>query len=117
MPQDISLADWEMSLKINLTSYFLSCRQAGRRMIAQGHGGAIMNMCSIAGTSALGRGSYPYSVSKGGIVMLTKELAIEWAKYGIRVNAIQPCQFRTPGLRRRLNEPGLVPIPDTFLSV
>ena len=97
-PEELSLADWEKALRINLTSYFLCCRQAGRRMIAQGRGGAIMNMCSIGGTSAVGRGNYPYSISKGGIVMMTKELAIEWASYGIRVNAIAPCQFRTPGL-------------------
>jgi NAD(P)-dependent dehydrogenase (short-subunit alcohol dehydrogenase family) len=115
-PQEISLAEWELALKINLTSYFLSCRQAGRRMIAQGQGGAIMNMCSIAGTSALGRGSYPYSVTKGAIVMLTKELALEWATYGIRVNAIQPCQFLTPGLRHRLDNPALGHIRDKFLS-
>jgi NAD(P)-dependent dehydrogenase (short-subunit alcohol dehydrogenase family) len=115
-PQDISLAQWELSLKINLTSYFLSCREAGRRMIARGRGGAIVNMCSIAGTSALGRGSYPYSVTKGGIVMLTKELALEWARYGIRVNAIQPCQFLTPGLRHRLDDPALGPIREKFLS-
>ena len=76
-------------------------------MIARGRGGAIMNMCSIAGTSALGRGNYPYSISKGGIVMMTKELAIEWAKHQIRVNAIQPCQFMTPGLRVRLDNPEL----------
>jgi NAD(P)-dependent dehydrogenase (short-subunit alcohol dehydrogenase family) len=73
-------------------------------------------MCSIAGTSALGRGSYPYSVSKGGIVMLTKELAIEWARYGIRVNAIQPCQFLTPGLKVRLEDPALGHIREKFLS-
>lgn len=115
-PQEISLDQWEFALKINLTSYFLSCRQAGRRMISQGRGGAIMNMCSISGTSALGRGSYPYSVSKGGIVMLTKELAIEWARYGIRVNAIQPCQFLTPGLRHRLDNPALGSIREKFLS-
>jgi NAD(P)-dependent dehydrogenase (short-subunit alcohol dehydrogenase family) len=115
-PEDITMEQWELSLKINLTSYFLSCRQAGRRMIAQGRGGAIMNMCSIGGTSAIGRGSYPYSVTKGGIVMLTKELAIEWARYGIRVNAIQPCQFLTPGLRHRLDNPELGHIREKFLS-
>jgi NAD(P)-dependent dehydrogenase (short-subunit alcohol dehydrogenase family) len=115
-PEEISLDQWEFALKINLTSYFLSCRQAGRRMIAQGRGGAIMNMCSIGGTTAIGRGSYPYSVSKGAIVMLTKELAIEWAKYGIRVNAIQPCQFLTPGLRHRLDNPELGHIREKFLS-
>jgi NAD(P)-dependent dehydrogenase (short-subunit alcohol dehydrogenase family) len=116
-PEELSLSDWEKALRINLTSYFLCCREAGRRMIAQGHGGAIMNMCSIGGTSALGRGNYPYSITKGGVVMMTKELAVEWAKYQIRVNAIQPCQFMTPGLRYRLDNPELGPqIRAKFLS-
>jgi len=116
-PEELLLADWEKVLRVNLTSYFLCCREAGRKMIAQGRGGAIMNMCSIAGTSACGRGNYPYSVSKGGVAMMTKELAIEWAKYGIRVNAIQPCQFMTPGLRHRLDDPELGPqIREKFLS-
>jgi NAD(P)-dependent dehydrogenase (short-subunit alcohol dehydrogenase family) len=108
--------DWEKSFRINVTSYFLCCREAGRRMIERGAGGAIMNMCSIAGTSALGRGSFPYSIAKGGIAMMTKELALEWAPHGIRVNAIQPCQFLTPGLRHRLDNPALGHIRDKFLS-
>ena len=98
-PQSLTLDDWNAAFRSNVTTYFLCCRQAARRMIDSGNGGAIMNMCSIAGTSALGRGSFPYSVGKGGVAMLTKEMAIEWAHYGIRVNAIQPCQFLTPGLK------------------
>jgi NAD(P)-dependent dehydrogenase (short-subunit alcohol dehydrogenase family) len=115
-PETLSLSDWDKALRINLTSYFLCCREAGTRMIAAGRGGAIVNMCSIGGTSAVGRGSYPYSVSKGGVVMMTKELAVEWAKHGIRVNAIQPCQFLTPGLRHRLDNPELGAIREKFLS-
>jgi NAD(P)-dependent dehydrogenase (short-subunit alcohol dehydrogenase family) len=115
-PVELTLEKWEFAIRINLTSYFLCCREAGRRMIAQKRGGTIVNMCSIGGTSAIGRGSYPYSVSKGGIVMLTRELAIEWAKHGIRVNAIQPCQFLTPGLRHRLDDPALGPIREKFIS-
>jgi NAD(P)-dependent dehydrogenase (short-subunit alcohol dehydrogenase family) len=115
-PEDLTLEVWEDAFAINVTSYFLCCREAGRRMIAQGNGGAIMNMCSIGGSSAMGRGSFPYSIAKGGIVMMTKELAIEWAKHGIRINAIQPCQFLTPGLRVRLDNPELGEIRDKFLS-
>ncbi len=116
-PHELTLADWEKAIRINGTSYFLCAREAARRMIAQGRGGVIMNMCSIAGTSASGRKNFPYSVSKGGIVMMIKEMAIEWARYGIRVNAIQPCQFMTPGLRVRLEDPELGPdIRDKFLS-
>jgi NAD(P)-dependent dehydrogenase (short-subunit alcohol dehydrogenase family) len=116
-PHELSVGDWEKALRINLTSYFLCAKQAAQRMIAQGKGGAIMNMCSIAGTSAIGRGSFAYSVGKSGIVMLTKEMAIEWARYGIRVNAIQPCQFMTPGLKVRLENPDLGPaIREKFIS-
>jgi NAD(P)-dependent dehydrogenase (short-subunit alcohol dehydrogenase family) len=115
-PQQLSLDDWNTAFRVNVTSYFLCCRQAARRMIEQSTGGAIMNMCSIGGTSAVGRGSFPYSVSKGGIVMLTKEMAIEWACHGIRVNAIQPCQFLTPGLKAAVEARGRGDLIEKFLS-
>ena len=115
-PEELTLDDWEKAFRINTTSYFLCCREAGRRMIASGRGGSIMNMCSIAGTSGVGRGSFPYSASKGAIATMTKELAVEWAGHGIRVNAIQPCQFLTPGLRHRLDDPSLGAIREKFLS-
>ena len=115
-PHELSLEEWEAAWKVNVTSYFLAARQAARRMIARGTGGAIMNMCSIAGTSAVGRGSFAYSVGKGGIVMMTKEMAIEWAQYGIRVNAIQPCQFLTPGLKAAIAARGRDDLTGKFLS-
>ena len=116
-PEELSLADWEQAFRINVTSYFLCCREAGRRMIARGRGGAIVNMCSIGGTSATRpRLAIPTASPRAAIVMMTKELAIEWARHGIRVNAIQPCQFLTPGLRHRLDDPELGPIREKFLS-
>jgi NAD(P)-dependent dehydrogenase (short-subunit alcohol dehydrogenase family) len=105
-PQDLAREDWERAIAVNLTGYFLCAREAGRRMIAAGQGGAIVNMSSIGGTSALGRGNFAYSVTKGGIVQLTRELAVEWGRYGIRVNAIQPVQFRTKGLQARFDAAG-----------
>src|SRR5207244_9953896 len=53
----------------------------------------------------LGRGNFAYSVSKGAIDALTRELAIEWAPFGIRVNAIKPCQVLTPGLQTLIEHP------------
>ena len=97
-PEDLALSDWQRTLDVNLTGYFLCAQAAGRRMIAAGHGGAIVNISSINGSSALGRGNLAYSVTKGGVNMLTRELAIEWAPHGIRVNAVQPCQTKTAKL-------------------
>ncbi len=109
-PEDLSLADWRRVVGTNLDGTFLCSQQAGRRMIAQGRGGAIVNISSIAGSSALGRGNFVYSVTKGGINQFTRELAVEWARFGIRVNAIQPAQTLTPGVKAgMLRDPRLDP--------
>src|SRR5262249_16198082 len=94
-PEDLSLDDWNRLLQVNGTGYFLCAQAAGRRMIKQGWGGSIINISSIAGSSALGRGNFAYSVSKGAVNQFTRELAVEWAQHKIRVNAIQPAQMRT----------------------
>jgi len=99
-PEDLTLEDWRRVVLVNLDGTFLCSQQAGRRMLKRGKGGAIVNISSIAGSSALGRGNFVYSVTKGGINQLTRELAIEWAPHQIRVNAIQPAQVLTPALRR-----------------
>ncbi len=104
-PEDLTLDDWNRVLAVNLTGYFLCTQAAGRRMIVRGRGGSIINMSSIGGSSALGRGNFVYSVSKGAINQFTRELAVEWAKHGIRVNAIQPCQMLTPAVRTWLDHP------------
>jgi NAD(P)-dependent dehydrogenase (short-subunit alcohol dehydrogenase family) len=101
-PHELALAAWEKTLAVNLTGYFLCSQQAIRRMLGQDKGGCILNISSIAGASALGRGNFPYSVSKAGINHLTKELAVEYAGMGIRVNAIMPASILTPGLKKEL---------------
>lgn len=101
-PHELDLEGWERTLKVCLTSYFLCSKQAIQRMLRQGHGGSILNIGSIAGISALGRGNFAYSVAKGGVHQMTKELAIEYGRQGIRVNAILPCQVLTPGLKNQL---------------
>ena len=106
-PEDLALTDWQRTLDVNLTGYFLCAQAAGTRMIAAGHGGAIVNISSINGSSALGRGNLAYSVTKGGVNMLTRELAVEWAPHGVRVNAVQPCQTRTAKLIEVLEHPGV----------
>jgi NAD(P)-dependent dehydrogenase (short-subunit alcohol dehydrogenase family) len=104
-PDELSLDDWEFNLEINLTGYFLCAREAGRRMIARGTGGSIVNISSIAGQNGMGRRNFAYSVCKGGVNQMTREMAVEWAKFGIRVNAVAPCQILTPGFRTRMEHP------------
>jgi NAD(P)-dependent dehydrogenase (short-subunit alcohol dehydrogenase family) len=112
-PEELPLDDWNKALAICLTGYWLCCQAAGRHMIQAGNGGSIINISSIAGSLALGRGNLPYSVAKGGINQMTRELATEWAKYNIRVNAIQPAQTRSPAVKRWLEDPNMDP---TFLA-
>ena len=106
-PEALAPADWQRVLRVNLDGTFLCSMMAGRRMIRQGRGGSIVNISSIAGSSALGRGNFVYSVTKGGINQFTRELAVEWSPHGIRVNAIQPAQVMTPALQAIFDRSGL----------
>ena len=85
---ELSLADWNSVVAVNMTAVFLGCRAAARHMLRHGTG-SIVNTASIMGLS--GGGLYPnvsYQATKGGVVNMTRALAIEWARQGIRVNAI-----------------------------
>ncbi len=108
-PEELSLEDWRAVVGVNLDGTFLVTREIGRRMIRRGRGGSIVSISSIAGSSALGRGNFVYSVTKAGIIQLTRELAVEWAPYRIRVNAIQPVQTMTRAMDRMLHDPRLKP--------
>jgi NAD(P)-dependent dehydrogenase (short-subunit alcohol dehydrogenase family) len=103
-PEDLSLEEWQNVLSVNITGYFLCAQQAGRRMIPQKKG-AIVNIGSIGGVSALGRGNFVYDISKAAVHHFTRELAVEWARHNIRVNAIAPCQIRTPALDALVADP------------
>src|SRR5574341_1999045 len=91
---EVSKEDWDAVIELNLTAVFLCSRLAHPYMKKRG-GGAIVNLASIMGLSG---GIYPnasYQASKGGVVNLTRALALEWAPDNIRVNAVAPTYVRT----------------------
>lgn len=82
-------------ININLNAVFYVSQIAGRIMIQQGRGGRIINMSSQAGIVAL-QGHVAYSASKAGLMAVTRDLALEWGKYGITVNSVAPTVVMTP---------------------
>jgi NAD(P)-dependent dehydrogenase (short-subunit alcohol dehydrogenase family) len=95
---------WDLIINVNLKGPFLFCREVGKDMIRRGKGGRIINIASIAALVGLETGNVNYSASKGGIIAMTRCLAIEWAKHKILVNAIAPTHMRTPFLERVLKD-------------
>jgi NAD(P)-dependent dehydrogenase (short-subunit alcohol dehydrogenase family) len=91
--EELELRDWKRMLDVNLTGAFLCAQAAGRRMLA-GSGGSIVNVSSVHGRSGVQRLA-AYAASKGGLEMLTRTLAVEWAERGVRVNAVAPGYFET----------------------
>jgi NAD(P)-dependent dehydrogenase (short-subunit alcohol dehydrogenase family) len=87
-------ASWDKVLDTNLKGVWLVAQCAGRRMVAHGVKGSIVNIASILGLRVAGSVA-PYAISKAGVVQMTKALALEWARHGIRVNAIAPGYFET----------------------
>lgn len=85
---DYSEEDWDFVLAVNLKGYFLFAQACAREMLKTG-GGAIVNNSSICGDVAI-KNIVAYNASKGGVNMLTRTLAVEWAQYNIRVNAFSP---------------------------
>jgi gluconate 5-dehydrogenase len=102
------LETWDKVIDINLRGTFLCCQAAARVMLEKKKG-VMINFSSIAGEVGVGRGANVYCASKGGVNTLTKALALEWASRGLRVNAIAPCQFMTPGLEEVVRDPQFDP--------
>jgi 2-deoxy-D-gluconate 3-dehydrogenase len=86
---EVSLADWQRVLDVNLTAVFVTARAAARRFVAQGGGGCIVHVASVLSFQG-GLNVCGYAASKGGVAQLTHALANEWAPLGIRVNAVAP---------------------------
>ncbi|MEC3911888.1 SDR family NAD(P)-dependent oxidoreductase [Sphingobium sp. CR2-8] len=105
--EDHSLTDWHRVMDVNVLGTFIACQQFGRGMIAAGRG-SIVCIGSLDGIGAHA-GRIAYSVSKFAVHGLVKNLALEWARHGLRVNCIAPTIVDTPLVRRGL--------PDYFLDV
>lgn len=99
--------DWERVIDVNLKGAFLCCQAVGKNMILNKSGGSIINIASISGSMPeINLGAY--TPSKAGMIGLTRLLAIEWAKYDIRVNSISPGPIMTALQRKAYNTDDLL---------
>ena len=100
---ELAEEEWDLVLDTNLKGYFLVAQAVAPHMISRARG-KIINISSIMGTVALDN-LVAYASSKGGVVQMTKVMAIEWAKHNIQVNAIGPTYFETPLVAALRNDP------------
>jgi len=100
---DVTEADWDELIAVNLKGLFFCCQAAGRLMLRQ-RSGRIINMGSQAGVVGI-RDHAVYCASKGGVNQLTRVLALEWSAHGVAVNAVAPTFIYTPGTAERLDTP------------
>ena len=94
---------WDLIINTNLKGYYLVAQAVVPRMIEQGYG-KVINMSSILGKVGLPN-QLAYASSKGGVDQMTKVMALEWAKQGVRVNAIGPTYFETDMVKQIRNDP------------
>jgi NAD(P)-dependent dehydrogenase (short-subunit alcohol dehydrogenase family) len=101
---DVTESDWDEMMAVNLRGVFFTSQAVARVMIAAGKGGRIINLSSQGGLVGLPNAAV-YCTSKGGVNMMTKVLALEWAPHDITVNAIAPTFIYTPGTAPILDDP------------
>ncbi len=101
----LTLAEWNALLSVNLTGYLLCAQNFGAQMRGKG-GGAMIHVASISGSHPQGA-SGAYSASKAGIIMLSRQLAVEWGPAGIRSNVVSPGMVETPMSRAFYETPGV----------
>jgi NAD(P)-dependent dehydrogenase (short-subunit alcohol dehydrogenase family) len=102
-PEDLTIDDLHRVLQNLVVGRFAMCQEAGRRMLARGRG-SIMNIGSLASSTAMGRGHIAYSMAMGAVVQMTRELSTEWAYRGVRVNCVTPAQVTNPSLTARMRD-------------
>lgn len=102
---EVTMEAWDKVLGVNLRGAFLLSQAAARSMMAHEKGGSIIHVTSVRSALGIRRGYAAYVASKGGLAILIKQLATEWAPYGIRVNGIAPTFTRTPLVADYLNDP------------
>ena len=98
-------SDWDWIMELNVRSTVLATQAAARVMIERGEGGRILNISSVRANLGINAGYSAYVAAKGAISSLTRQWATEWAKYGIRVNAIMPTFVDTPQVASLLEDP------------
>ena len=101
---EITVDEWETVMQTNLSGTFFLCQQVGRRLVAQGAPGCIVNVASAHGLVGFPN-RLAYGISKAGLIHMTRMLAIEWADHGIRVNAIAPGTVDTPSRATAFADP------------
>ena len=100
----VTWAEWNDVIDINLKGSFFLSTAFARHCIARKRGGAVVSLASTHGLTGIADRSV-YGISKGGIVQMTRMLAIEWAPLGIRVNAVAPATVLTPSREKLLSDP------------
>ena len=100
---DVTENDWDEMMSVNLKGLFF-CSQAAGKIMTKNHYGRIINISSQASVVAL-RGSSVYCATKGGVNMVSKVMALEWAQEGVTVNCIGPTYVYTPGTAESLDNP------------
>lgn len=101
---ELTLDDWDRLYRVNLRGYFVTARWVAADMVRRAAGGSIINIASISGMVATPNLAH-YCALKGGVIALTRCMAVELAPLGIRVNAISPGAFETDINRERLRDP------------